>query len=393
MIIPFLNPDLSAEFDLRINKIREGMKEGQALLIAANANLYYVSGCLFRGYIYIPFEGEICFFVIKPSGITHTSGVFSIRKPEQILEILEKNNIPSPDSIGFEFDSLLYNDAMRLIKAFQGIESFDSSQILRDARIVKTPYEIELMKIDGMHQAAVYKNIPRLYKEGMTDLEFQIEIERELRREGCLGFIRTAGQFMEINMGSVISGDNADAPSPYEFSMGGAGTDPSLPVGADGGIMRPGCTVMVDMNGTFNGYQTDMTRVWRIGEIKETAYKAHDCSREILRVLEKEALPGVACSALYQKAFEIVKKHNLENYFMGHRQQAAFIGHGVGIELNEQPVLTPKSRQSLLENMTIAIEPKFVIPGIGAVGVENTYRVTPEGLECLTVFPEEIQEI
>ena len=78
---------------------------------------------------------------------------------------------------------------------------------------------------------------------------------------------------------------------------------------------------------------------------------------------------------------------------MGHRQQASFIGHGVGIELNEMPVVTARSKDHLLENMTIALEPKFVIPHVGAVGIENTYVVTSEGLRPLTVFPDEIQEL
>ena len=96
---------------------------------------------------------------------------------------------------------------------------------------------------------------------------------------------------------------------------------------------------------------------------------------------------------LYKKAMEIVEGEKLEDYFMGHTQKATFIGHGVGIELNEQPVVTARSKDVLEENMTIALEPKFVLPGVGAVGVENTYVVTPEGLKSLTIFPEEIQEL
>ncbi len=105
------------------------------------------------------------------------------------------------------------------------------------------------------------------------------------------------------------------------------------------------------------------------------------------------AKPGVAVADLYKKAMEIVEGEELSQYFMGHRQQAAFIGHGVGIELNEQPVVMARSKDILAENMTIALEPKFVIPSVGAVGVENTYRVTPSGLESITIFPEEIQEL
>ena len=70
-----------------------------------------------------------------------------------------------------------------------------------------------------------------------------------------------------------------------------------------------------------------------------------------------------------------------------------FIGHGVGIQLNEIPVIMERNRGLLAENMTLAIEPKFVLPGIGAVGVENTYIVTPDGLENITPLDEDIHEL
>lgn len=259
--------------------------------------------------------------------------------------------------------------------------------------MVKTPWEIKKMEEDAIHQCEAYRHIKHCYKPGITDLEFQIEIEHVLRLEGCLGVIRTAGNLMEINLGSVIAGDNADEPGPYDFTMGGEGVDPSNPVGANGRTIKNGETVMIDMNGSFNGYQTDMTRVWRLGEIPELAYKAHQCSRNILREMEKMGVPGCPVSKLYERAMEIVTQEGLNDYFMGHRAKVSFIGHGVGIELNESPVIMQKSRDVLEKNMTIAIEPKFVIPKVGAVGVENSYVVTDLGLRNLTVFPEEIEEL
>ncbi|MDE6393345.1 MAG: aminopeptidase P family protein, partial [Muribaculaceae bacterium] len=243
---------------------------------------------------------------------------------------------------------------------------------------------------DGLRHCAVYSRIDSCYREGMTDLEFQIEIEHVLRMEGCLGFLRVAGSRMEINMGSLLAGPNADVPSPYDFSMGGAGVDPSLPVGASGIIMKPGMSVMVDMNGGFNGYQTDMTRCWTVGEVGEKALRAHECSRAILRDLESFARPGVEAGELYRRAARIAEEAGLSSCFMGHAHKVAFIGHGVGIELNEAPVLMGRDRTLLEENMTLAIEPKFVIPEVGALGVENTYVVTDGGLENLTPFNENL---
>lgn len=391
----FIASNLRTELSLRIEKLQSLFKahDVDAILVGSNANIYYTSLRFFRGYVWIQKDRGPVYFVVRPLPANPEEDVVTIRKPEEISGWLSEHGYGLPKRLGIEFDDLTFSDCNRLEKVFEGAEFKNASPILREARMVKTQWEIDRMKEDGLHQCAAYSRFTKVYRDDMTDLEFQIELERVLRLEGCLGYSRTSGNLMEINLGSVISGDNADEPTPYDFAMGGAGTDPALPVGADGTTMKAGTTVMVDMNGAFNGYQTDMTRVWSIGEIPALAHKAHECSRRILRVLEKEALPGVECSALYNRAVEIAREEGLENLFMGHRQKVAFIGHGVGIQLNEQPVLTPRSRVKLESGMTLAIEPKFVVPQVGAVGVENTYVVRDTGLENLTIFPEEISDL
>lgn len=386
--------ELKAELMLRASKIQEKMKANgvDACLIAGNANLYYISDRVFRGYVYIEQQGEPIYFVIRPVGLKGTNVVY-IRKPEQIAEELANRNIAAPQKIGLELDWLTFNDAKRLSSVFPNSEVVNSTMVLKGARMVKTDVEVAKMREDGVHQTKAYSKVPEIYKEGMTDLEFQIELERILRLEGSIGFARVSGHLMEINLGSVLNGENADSPTPFDFAVGGTGVNKSLPVGANGEVMRKGTTVMVDMNGNFNGHQTDITRVWRFGKVDEMTEKAHEVSRQILREMEKMGVPGCKVADMYNRAMEIVEQYGLTDYFMGHTQKAAFIGHGVGIELNEMPVLTPRSKDVLEKNMTIAIEPKFVVPGVGAVGVENTYLVTNNGLENLTPFPEEMAEL
>lgn len=380
---------------LRIESVKSQMKHlgMDALIVATTSNLFYTTSRVFRGYVYIPIDENPIWFLIKPDIFDKAEDIINIRKPEEIPGILKKLNRKMPESAGYELDDLSYSDVERLKALFPAAEVRNGSKALRKARMVKTPLELVKMKEDGVHQSEAYRRITRCYKEGMTDLQFQIEIEKILRLEGCLGYVRTSGNLMDINLGSVIAGDNADNPSPFDYTMGGAGVDPSLPEGANGTTLRPGETIMVDMNGSFNGYQTDMTRVWALGEIPEKAKKAHQCSIDILRKCEKLGVPGTPVAHLYKAAEEIVEGENLKDFFMGHRQKAAFIGHGVGIELNEMPVVTARSKDILEENMTLALEPKFVIPGVGAVGVENTYIVTADGLQSITIFPEEIQEL
>ena len=214
----------------------------------------------------------------------------------------------------------------------------------------------------------------------MTDIEFSIEIERLMRLQGCLGIFRVFGRSMEIFMGSVLTGDNAGYPSPYDFALGGRGLDPALPGGADKTPLKEGQSVMVDLGGNFNGYMGRYERVFSIGKLPEQAYAAHQTCLEIQEEIVAMAKPGTVCEDMYNKAIEIVTKAGFADYFMGVDQKAKFIGHGIGLEINEMPVLAPRMKQELEPGMVFALEPKIVLPGIGPVGIENSWAVTTDGL-------------
>lgn len=375
----------------RIIKIQQHLNaQGiDAMLIGDNANKFYLSGRVYNGYAYISAQSDIIHFVRRPVGL-ESKNISYIHKPENISEILESKGLPTPQSLAIELDTTPYSAVQRIAKIFPKASIVNGSAIMRQVRSVKTTYEIEALKQSGVKHAKAYSVIPQLYKQGMTDLELQVEIERVSRLEGCLGEFRISGDSMEIYMGNVICGDNADAPSPYDFAMGGAGIHPSLPVGCNGTKIISGMAIMVDVNGNYTGYMTDMTRVFSYGDLDELSLKAHECSRRICRELSTMGKPGIEAKALYDRAIDIVSEEGLTDLFMGHRQKAGFIGHGVGIEVNELPVIAPRSRDVLTEGNVIALEPKFVIPGIGAVGVENTYIVTSLGMECITHAPENI---
>ncbi len=379
------------ESQRRLLKVRSQMdKSGiAAVLICDNANLYYLTGRVFAGYVWIPLKGEPVYFVKRPVEM-EGDNVVSIRKPEQIPA---STGIMPPEVLGLELDTVPYSMVTRLRSLFPEARLADASAVMRQARAVKTDEEVRLIGESAMHQDHVYSLVPSYFREGMRDFELQVEIERASRLDGCLGLFRVSGPSMELFMGNVLAGDNADEPSPYDFAMGGAGMDPSLPVGCNGSIIKSGTTVMVDVNGNYTGYMSDMTRTYYLGEIAQLARKAHQLSIDICRRLEREGTPGAEARSLYQIAEDMVTEAGLHEYFMGHRQKAGFIGHGVGIEINELPVIAPRSRDLLQVGNVIALEPKFVIPGTGAVGIENTYVVTPDGLRRLTDAPEQLTSL
>ena len=150
---------------------------------------------------------------------------------------------------------------------------------------------------------------------------------------------------------------------------------------------------MVDLGGNFNGYMGDMSRVFSIGKLNEKAYTAHQVCLDIQNEVASLAKPGTVCEDLYNTAIDMVTKAGFAEYFMGISQQARFIGHGIGLEINEMPVLAPRMKQELEPGMVFALEPKYVIPGIGAVGIENSFLVTETGLEKITHFTEDIIQL
>ncbi|NLZ94930.1 MAG: aminopeptidase P family protein [Bacteroidales bacterium] len=375
----------------RLQQVQEYIvhQKADACVISSPVNLYYLNGFIFDGYMYILPDSEPLLFVKRP--ITFEGdNVEYIRKPEQLPELLTERKIALPKSILLESDVLSYNSVVRFQKALQIPEMKSISGFMREIRCVKSDAELAQIRQSATIHSKVYKQIPGIYRAGMTDLEFQIEIEHIMRKEGSIGMFRSFGENMDIYMGNLLAGDNAQEASPFDFALGGKGIDPLLPLGSANNVLKSGTSVMVDMAGNYTPYLSDMTRTFSVGKLPEEAHSAHQLSIDINNEMAQFAKEGVACSDVYNRTMEIVAENKMEDYFMGTTQQAKFVGHGVGLEINEPPVFAARTREVLKKNMAIALEPKFVLPGIGAVGIENTYFVTETGLEKVTVCEEDI---
>ena len=382
------------ENELKWRRIQQAMRQEEAdgCLLTMNMNLYYVSGQVFNGYFYLPAEGRPYWFV-KRLTIPETNQVHVIRKPEQIPDFFRDLNLAMPRKLLLEADELSYNEYIRLQHVFRAEATGNASALIRHIRMIKTPWEIEQMRISARKHEAVYREIPACYRPGMRDIELQIEIEKRMRVHGSLGYFRAFGSNMDIFVGSLLAGENAGEPSPFDFALGGTGMHASGPLGANGTLLEEGTTVMADMSGNYTAYQTDMTRVFSIGKLPDRAYRVHRVALEIQARMERAAKPGVPCAELYRDALAMAGQEGLEDCFMGTRFQAKFVGHGVGLEINELPVLTTRSKDILQPGMTFAFEPKFVLAGIGAVGIENTFLVTDSGVEKMTLLDENIIEL
>lgn len=388
--------ELKKELQTRIIRVQSALRQMKkdACIVSTPVNVFYLSGVVYNGFLYVPQNGDVIHFVKRPK-VNDLENVIYIHKPELIGSCLTDRKLNLPKSILLEKDVLSYNTIIRLSSSLSidVNEVEDASYLMRRLRAEKTSFEIQKIKECARIHVEVYKMIPQLYRSGMTDIQLQIEIEKQMRLHGSIGIFRSYGENMDIYMGSLLVGDNAAAPSPFDFALGGAGVSELLPLGASGSEIKKGETVMVDMAGNYSPWMTDMTRVYTLGDLPNLAFEAHQLSIDIHNKLMDICVPGFSCAEMYNVAIEMVKKAGLDAYFMGTDLQAKFIGHGVGLEINELPVLTPRSKELIVENTVFALEPKFVIPGVGAVGIENTYLMLSSGLEKLTILEEKIQRL
>lgn len=293
---------LLPELKLRRDKIRSLMaqQEIDAALIACNVNLIYTYGRVVSGYLYLPLNAPARLFIKRPNNI-EGEHIHPIRKPEQLPDLLKECGLPIPARLMLEGDELSFTEYNRLAACFPETEVLPcGTALIRKARSVKTEIEIEMFRRSGIAHAKAYEQIPSVYRPGMTDRQLSIEIERLMRLEGCLGIFRTFGQSMEIFMGSLLAGDNATAPAPYDFALGGEGLDPSLPISVNGALLQPGQSFMVDMGGNFYGYMGDMSRVFSIGKLPEKAYVAHQVCLDI-----QEAVVEKRNQVLFVRTFTI----------------------------------------------------------------------------------------
>lgn len=382
-------------------KIKKALTDvgASGILLRSIPSHLYLTGSVFQGFTYISASGDESalpiFFIERATNALSgydDDRVFETYKPELIPGLLHDNfGYHIDEHTVLELGYLPVTEYQRLTKLSTSgkVSDIDGANLMRNIRSIKTSEELsEIRKLATRHME-IYRVAPDLFVPGMTDLQWQHRLEYQMRRRGSIGLFRAFGVRMEIFMGNVSAGNNAGVPAPYDFALGGAGSA-ALPLGASGTSLLPGTAVMLDLAGNYGVYTTDISRTYSVGELPQRVHEAHQLSISLHKWFEESIKPGVEISTVYPYCIKQVEEAALQEYFMGTDFQARFVGHGLGIEINEPPVLTARWKGTFQAGMVIAFEPKFVFPGIGAVGIENTYIITESGVENITPLPTEI---
>jgi Xaa-Pro aminopeptidase len=284
-----------------------------------------------------------------------------------------------------ELDILPVNQYARYVEALKPVDIVDISPVVQEIRSIKSAFEIAIIRQAAKLGDYMMRIAREALKEGMSELELSGRIEMAARMRGHQGFVRMRTFNAECYWGPVISGAAAAEPAFVDTTEGGHGASLALPAGAGHRPIARHEPVIVDMAATIGGYNADITRTFSLGRLPEKLEVAYRESLEIMQTLAGDIHPGVAVSELYVKAEKLADKKNLLPHFMGFgNEKAGFCGHGLGLELDEPPVISRNSKAVLVPGHVIALEPKFTFPGEGVVGVEDVFLVTENGGEKLT---------
>ncbi len=372
--------------------IRSGKPFDTAIIIS-KINQFYFTGTMQDGILILRKDGTVAYFIRKS---------YERAKLESQLDILHKmstcQDILSllPANLGSTFIetevvSLSILERLKKHFAFEQIHPLD--RIILDIRAIKSEYELAIMSESGrQHQYLLENVVPQILQEGISETDFLAELYSHMVKLGHHGVSRFSMFQMELIAGQIGFGSNSTYPSNFYGPGGMLGMSPAVPiVGNRKRYLKKGDIVYVDIGYGVHGYHSDKTQIYSFGaNPAENVVETHNACIDVLKKVSRMLTAGRIPSEIYAKVMNNLPSALSENFMGIGDESVKFLGHGIGLHIDEIPVIANGFDQPLQENMVIALEPKCGIAGVGNVGVEETYVIRPAGPTCLTGGPREI---
>ncbi|GBE15983.1 xaa-Pro dipeptidase [bacterium BMS3Abin14] len=380
----------------RIGRFQEILRrEGiDVVLIQQLIDRFYFTGSIQDGVVIIPADGDpvyLCRRSVARAKEESPLEITPFRSFKEIPPALEAAGIPGGGRVGLELDVIPAALYQRYLKLLSDASLVDAGSLVREVRAVKSAYEIERIRAAGVQVDRVMELAAQCLHDGIREVDFASTLEKRARELGHQGILRMRGFNQELFYGHIITGEHSALMSHIDAPSGGMGINPSIAQGAGFRAIRKGEPVSVDFVGCVEGYLIDQTRLMVMGTLAVELVQGFVQARAIQDAVVAAAAPGVAWGSLYETAVREAENLGVSDRFMGPPgEQVRFVGHGVGLEVDEFPFLAPRFEQVLVPGMVFALEPKIFHPGKGLTGIEDTFLVTESGLERLTVTPREI---
>jgi Xaa-Pro dipeptidase len=395
MVEDFNVPD--AEINTRIKRIQNLLWENNVdgLFIVQRVDLFYFSGTAQNGVLYIPAEGKPILMIIKympravkESSIENIIGIKSIKDiPDKITDFYGD----IPNLLGFEFDVLPVRDFYLYKNIFPGREYIDASHLILQTRMIKSEWEIIQMENAAGLAEKTFEYMRSSIRPGISEMEFAGMFETFARRLGHGGFLRSRHYQAAAYPWHILSGKSGGVVGFLDAPASGTGTSAAFPCGGGSKQLFPNEPIMIDLGTVLNGYHMDETRMFAIGSMSEKALKACEASIEIHNEVLANVKPGIPVSQLYDIAVSKADSLGYSGQFLGPEgYKVIFVGHGIGLELVENPIIAKDKEFRLESGMTFSLEPKMVFENEFSAGIESVFLVTETGCRLISKVPVEI---
>jgi len=373
-------------------------KDLDGIIVIHHINMFYFSGTSQSGHLFIPKNGTPLLMVRKSYERacleSPLDNIIELASLKAILPAVEEHLGTQLKSVGLELDIIPYNTVeMYREKALRGVRIEDGSAVMKESRMLKSGWEIDLLRNSCRILDSAFSMVPGMLKEGMAEIELASRFEAYMRRNGYGGASKMRAFNQDFLFGNLVSGSSGHIPTFFDGPVGGSGlSSANNPHGAGWKKIKANEPVYIDYTCVINGYTADAERVFVLGHkpLDNALLYAHKTALLIQEEVIKQLKPGTACSDIWDLSEQIAEQEGLSENFMGFgKERVRFLGHGVGLEMDELPVFTKGSGLILQAGMTFALEPKFVFEH-GVVGIENTFVLKENGAEKLNNFTEDI---
>lgn len=380
-----------SELEQRLDRFRAIMgrnePEWELALIIGKINQYYFTGTMQEGLLFIPRGGEPAFYVRRSYERAVDESLFSNIRPMDSYRdaAAAMGKLPGTVYLEAELVPLAMYERMNRHFGFEAFKPLDRS--MSGVRSVKSAYELERIKKSGdIHRKVLEERMPAQIKAGMSEWELTAALYNTLLEEGHQGVSRFSMFDTEILMGHVAFGESSLYPTYFNGPGGNYGLGPAVPfMGSRGRRLAGGDLIFIDTGCGYEGYHSDKTMTYVFG--KPLPRDAAACHQKCLDIQDRIAellKPGELPSNIYNTIMDSLDGDFLKN-FMGYgSRRVKFLGHGIGLQVDELPVLARGFDEPMREGMVFAVEPKYGVEGVGMVGIENTFIVTADGGVCIT---------
>lgn len=368
--------------------------EAGGLMAFSRLNIYYLSGCAVQGVFWLPLEGEPVIMVRRGLERVQLESAVALQRTFRsygdIPGILSDAGHRLPVDVAAEMGGLSWELGRTLGNRLANIRFVPSDEVLLRTRAVKSEWELAKMRLGGARQdLCLQQDLPGMISPGMTEREIALKVWEAYFARGHQGLMRMGNYGEEIFLGHVAAGDSANYPSVFNGPVGLRGAHPAVTqMGYAGKVWLPGEPLAIDAGFALEGYSLDKTQVYFAGshrDIPDRARRGHEFCKRVQSWLADQLVPGAVPAELYDRVVQWAEKEGWSEGFMALTgNKVVFLGHGIGLAIDEWPVLARGFDQPLEAGTTLALEPKMGVAGLGMVGVENTFVVTEQGGECLT---------